>query len=142
MARLSLKLKPLYQGDTFLPILLKDISMRLLLTGFSAYFHSRPSARRQSTVSKAKRSKQADDHLEMDGTSSPKSLSLNEPVLENGSTSMETSVKNEDNRSCSDRRSESRESGKPSMGRPSRAAARKVQSYKEIPLSVKMRRPE
>lgn len=29
-----------------------------------------------------------------------------------------------------------------SLGRPSRRAAEKVQSYKEVPLNIKMRRPE
>lgn len=34
------------------------------------------------------------------------------------------------------------ESHRMSLGRPSRKAAEKIQSYKEIPLKMKMRRPE
>ena len=36
----------------------------------------------------------------------------------------------------------SQESQRMSFGRPSRRAAEKIQSYKETPLNIKMRRPE
>lgn len=102
----------------------------------------RPSARRQSTRFKAKRLKHADDLLEMDDTISPKCSFPNEPIQENGSTSVDTSVKNEDDGICSGLKCDSQESRKPSLGRPSRAAAKKVQCYKEISLRVKMRRSQ
>ncbi|XP_057789483.1 SHUGOSHIN 2-like [Salvia miltiorrhiza] len=97
----------------------------------------RPSARRQSPKFKAKRPKQADDLSEMDNTIS---TNCSSPVPENCSTSVDTSVKNEDDRSCSGQSCESQGSGKPSLGRPSRVAARKVQTYREIPVNAKMRR--
>ncbi|KAH6804930.1 hypothetical protein C2S51_029761 [Perilla frutescens var. frutescens] len=102
----------------------------------------RPSARRQSTRFKAKRPRQADDQLDTDANISPKCSSPDEPVLENGSTSVDTPVKNEDDGSCSGLKCESQEFRKPSLGRPSRVAATKVQCYKEISLKVKMRRPQ
>lgn len=101
----------------------------------------RSSARRQSARFNAKRPKQSNDLLEMDGNISPKHSSPEEQVLENGSTSVDTTVKNEDDSSCSGGRCESQEVRKPSLGRPSRVAARKVSSYKEIPVNTKMRRP-
>ncbi|KAJ0476285.1 putative shugoshin [Helianthus annuus] len=39
-------------------------------------------------------------------------------------------------------KSEPQNSQRMSFGRPSRRAAEKVQSYKEVPLNIKMRRPE
>lgn len=77
----------------------------------------------------------------MDGTISPRHSSPEEQVPENGSTSVDTTVKTEDDSSCSGGRCESQEVRKPSLGRPSRVAARKVSSYKEIPVNTKMRRP-
>lgn len=37
---------------------------------------------------------------------------------------------------------ESQDFGRPSLGRPSRQAAKKVSTYKEVPVNVKMRRTE
>lgn len=54
--------------------------------------------------------------------------------LEEGVPSTVRTVKEEGNAPMS------HEQGRPSIGRPSRVAAKKIQSYKEIPLNVKMRR--
>ncbi|XP_019198372.1 PREDICTED: uncharacterized protein LOC109192256 isoform X1 [Ipomoea nil] len=61
-------------------------------------------------------------------------------IQENSSASACTSSDNVENNPASE--NEARESKRPSLSRPSRQAARKVQSYKEIPLNVKMRRSE
>nr|GLL35005.1 uncharacterized protein LOC109192256 isoform X2 [Ipomoea trifida] len=61
-------------------------------------------------------------------------------IQENSSASACTSSDNGENNHASE--NEARESKRPSLSRPSRQAARKVQSYKEIPLNVKMRRSE
>ncbi|KAI3470512.1 hypothetical protein Pfo_027175 [Paulownia fortunei] len=102
----------------------------------------RPFVRRQSARFKAVESKHAKDLFEIHDTKSPKCPLPDEPVLENGSTSVNESVKNEDNSSSSGLRCESQECGRSSLCRPSRLAAKKVQSYKEIPINVKMRRSE
>lgn len=78
----------------------------------------------------------------MDATVSTNCSLPDEPIPENDSTSVDTSVKSKDDRTCSGRRRESQESGKPSLGRPSRMAVSKVQNYKEISLKVKMRRSQ
>ncbi|KAL1542394.1 SHUGOSHIN 2-like [Salvia divinorum] len=105
----------------------------------------RPSVRKESIRCKIKIPKQADDPSEMDCTISTNRTSLDEPVppvIESGSTSADTSVENENDGSCSSGwGSDSQGSRKPSLGRPSRVAARKVQTYKERSLREKMRRP-
>ncbi|KAL7109314.1 hypothetical protein ACP275_06G168700 [Erythranthe tilingii] len=62
------------------------------------------------------------------------------PVLENESISVNAAtVEDEEERSSCDTVCESQ---RPSICRPSRVAAKKVQSYKEIPLNTKMRRSQ
>ncbi|GFP91825.1 shugoshin-1 [Phtheirospermum japonicum] len=91
----------------------------------------RLSARRQSTRFKPVEPKSAEDQSEKDDSKFSECPLPDEPVLENESTSGSASVKYE-----------SQEIGRSSLSRPSRVAAKKVQSYKEVPLNVKMRRSE
>ncbi|KAL6578106.1 hypothetical protein OROMI_010434 [Orobanche minor] len=98
----------------------------------------RTSLRRQSTrFSKPVEPKPSEDPYD---TKSPKGSLPGEPVLESGPTFGNASVENEDNRSSCGLKYECREIGRSSLFRPSRLAVKKVQSYKEIPLNVKMRR--
>ncbi|KAL0284149.1 UNVERIFIED_CONTAM: shugoshin 1 [Sesamum radiatum] len=97
----------------------------------------RPSVRRQSARFKAAEVKPVEDLFDRNDTSILACRMLNEDVAEKGSTSENPSVKVEDNES----RHESQESGRPSL-RSSRLAAKKVQSYKEKPINIKMRRTE
>ncbi|CAN4115040.1 unnamed protein product [Withania somnifera] len=62
-----------------------------------------------------------------------------DPVQENGLAFI---CKSSDDLRCnSSLRFEPIPSGRTSLSRPSREAAKKVQSYKEIPVNIKMRRP-
>ncbi|XP_042011881.1 SHUGOSHIN 2-like [Salvia splendens] len=105
----------------------------------------RTSVRKQSIRSRTKIPKQADDPSEMDCTISTNCTSLDEPVppvTDSGSTSADTPVENENDGSCSSGWGcDSQGSRKPSLGRPSRVATRKVQTYRERSLKDKMRRP-
>ncbi|KAL6504091.1 hypothetical protein OROGR_026014 [Orobanche gracilis] len=98
----------------------------------------RPSLRRQSIrFSKPVEPKPVEDPYD---TKSPKGSLPGEPVLKSGPTSGNASVESEENRSSCGLKYECREIGRSSLFRPSRLAVKKVQSYKEIPLNVKMRR--
>ncbi|KAK1564824.1 hypothetical protein Q3G72_012314 [Acer saccharum] len=66
-------------------------------------------------------------------------LPPNDPMQEDVSTPAGSSVPNKE--TCSSR-NETQVSQRSSMGRPLRKAAEKVQSYKEVPLNIKMRRKE
>lgn len=63
-----------------------------------------------------------------------------DPVQENGSTS--TCMSSNDLQCNPSLRFEPIPFGRSSLSRPSREAAKKVQSYKEIPVNIKMRRPQ
>lgn len=63
-----------------------------------------------------------------------------DPVQESGSTSI--CVSSNDLHCNSSSRFEAIPSGRTSLSRPSREAAKKVQSYKEISVNIKMRRPQ
>ncbi|KAM7265940.1 hypothetical protein ACFE04_003623 [Oxalis oulophora] len=92
--------------------------------------------RRQSARFKPQEPEQAENLFEIDNTkfSIPP---LNEEVRqENDPNLLATSVKIE----CEKPDDVSEGSGRTSLGRPLRRAAEKVQSYKEVPLNVKMRR--
>ncbi|KAL7148543.1 hypothetical protein ABFS83_06G185700 [Erythranthe nasuta] len=98
--------------------------------------------RRQSAVFKPVEQKPAEDSFQTDDTIVPPCLLHVDPVLEKESADESTLVKDEDKKDDSALEKEAQEFEKPNLGRPSRVAAKKVQSYKEIPLNVKMRRPE
>lgn len=77
------------------------------------------------------------DSLEIKNSNSTSAFLYKEEVMcEVGATS---SVQKEDYGNSTDR-SEVQECRRTSVGRPSRRAAEKVISYKEIPLNIKMRR--
>lgn len=81
-------------------------------------------------------SNNAEKLSEIDDKKSQKCPLLDEQVPQDRSTCINAAVEDEDNRiKC-----ESEESRRLSVCRPSRQAAKKVQSYKEIPLNIKMRR--
>ncbi|XP_051116394.1 SHUGOSHIN 2-like [Andrographis paniculata] len=84
----------------------------------------RPLTRRQSARFKADESKHATDLSDSD---SPKAVPENRPPSNSADVD-------------DDGRRESLEVGRSSLCRPLRQAAKKVHSYKEIPLNVKMRR--
>lgn len=88
---------------------------------------SRRFTRRQSAIFKPSELKPADDLFENNDSILPESLLSDNPVPEKGSTAQSLIC-------------EAQESGSPPLCRPSRLAAKKVQSYKEIPTNVKMRR--
>ncbi|KAG9139773.1 hypothetical protein Leryth_021382 [Lithospermum erythrorhizon] len=102
---------------------------------------------RQSARFKSEEAESMDDFCEIPekkvaACSEPRrqsAIKSTDSVWEDGVATMLTTVKDEDKEGNAANR---HEPGRPSIGRPSRVAARKVQSYKEIPLSVKMRRPD
>lgn len=96
--------------------------------------------RRQSARFKAIEVKLAEDTTVMNGTKVYKSQLPEDTVQEQGSTPGSALLKDESDMANSVAKCESQEFGRPSLSRPSRVAAKKVQSYKEVPLNVKMRR--
>ena len=80
--------------------------------------------------------------FEIDDTQFPVSPLHDDQMQEDGLISMFSSVKNDDIEGSSAIRVEVQELRRLSIGRPLRLAAKKVQSYKETPLNVKMRRTE
>lgn len=97
----------------------------------------RPCLRRQSARHKPEELETSEYSIEVNETIFP----LNPLHEEIGPTSSGSLVRKED-QGNSDPSPENQASRRSSVaGRPSRRAAAKVQSYKEIPLNVKMRRP-
>ncbi|KAL2554623.1 SHUGOSHIN 1-like [Forsythia ovata] len=103
---------------------------------------NRFSVRRQSARFKAEEKEPAEDLFEIRDARFPVCSLPDDPVLENGSISASAEVNNEVKECISAPRYEPQHFGRSSLGRPSRQAAKKVQSYKEIPINVKMRRNE
>ncbi|KAA8534455.1 hypothetical protein F0562_031972 [Nyssa sinensis] len=79
--------------------------------------------------------------LEVDNAKFPVRSQDDGQMQDDGSTSMCSSVEKED-KDSNTARDDAQELQSLSIGRPSRLAAKKVQSYKEIPVNVKMRRTE
>lgn len=75
--------------------------------------------------------------FEIEDTKLPDTLPPGDPMHEDVSSPASSSIKN-NKETCTSKDRTLR----PSIGRPSRRAAVKVQSYKEVPLNVKMRRSE
>lgn len=69
-------------------------------------------------------------------------ISTNDNVQNDVSTTTCLSIEKESIEGKHAASRESQDFGRPSFGRPSRQAAKKVSSYKEIPVNVKMRRTE
>ncbi|KAL9419138.1 hypothetical protein AB3S75_036984 [Citrus x aurantiifolia] len=97
--------------------------------------------RRQSARFKSEEPEPTEDLFEIDEAKFPASPLCDEPVHENGVTCSNLSVKTEQEEGNGAVKDETQGTTRYS-GRPSRQAAVKVQSYKEIPLNAKMRRKE
>lgn len=97
--------------------------------------------RRQSARFKSEEPAPTEDLFEIDEAKFPASPLCDEQVHENGVTSSNLSVKTEQEEGNGAVKDKTQGTTRYS-GRPSRQAAVKVQSYKEIPLNAKMRREE
>ncbi|XP_073293254.1 uncharacterized protein [Primulina huaijiensis] len=104
--------------------------------------NKRTIVRRQSTRFKKAESKPIENLNDEDNTNFSKLASPDNQDLEDGPIFVNESLKHEGKECISDLQYDSQELERSNQCRPSRVAARKVQSYKEIPLNVKMRRPE
>ncbi|OVA17973.1 Shugoshin [Macleaya cordata] len=98
--------------------------------------------RRHSTRLQSKQPEPTEDLFEIEDTKFPVSPLLDEPMQENGPTSSNSSTIKEENNGRSSVMCDTPESRRSSIARPMRRAAVKVQSYKEVPVNVKMRRSE
>ncbi|XP_073127551.1 uncharacterized protein [Henckelia pumila] len=99
-------------------------------------------ARRQSARFKKAESKPTENLNDEDDTKFSELVSPDNQVREDGPIFVNESLKHEEKECNSDMRYDSQELERAYQCRPSRVAAKKVQSYKEIPLNVKMRRSE
>ncbi|XP_038884301.1 SHUGOSHIN 2 [Benincasa hispida] len=116
----------------------KEISV--LQTDVQKVEGKRPCLRRQSTGFKLKEPVAVKDSVEIENSNSTSTFLCKEEVMcEVGKIVPTSSVEKEVYGNSTDR-SEVQECRRISVGRPSRRAAEKVISYKEIPLNVKMRR--
>ncbi|KAJ6895175.1 hypothetical protein NC651_021614 [Populus alba x Populus x berolinensis] len=97
--------------------------------------NTRRCVRRQSAASRSQEREPAENLFEIEDVRFPVSNSSDNSLKENGLTS--SSITKEEICKPSN---EAQVSHRSSIGRPSRRAAEKVQSYKEVPLNVKMRR--
>lgn len=109
--------------------------------GVLQQFFNRRCLRRQSARFKSIKPEQTEDLFEIDSAKFPISPVHDGLVHESGQMLSGLSVKEEDEGNTA-LRFEAQENRRSSVGRPLRRAAEKVQSYKEIPLNIKMRRNE
>lgn len=101
---------------------------------------SRYCSRRHYSRFKSEEAVATEDLFEIDDTTFPvSSISDEDAVQKLDPASMESSIKEETKTAP---RYEAQEQRRSSIGRPSRRAAEKVQSYKETPLNLKMRRED
>ena len=107
------------------------------LTVRSAFLLCRRCVRRQSATRSQER-EPAENLFEIEDVKFPVSNSRDKSMKENGLTPPSSITKEE----ICEPRNEAQGSHRFSIGRPSRKAAEKVQSYKEVPINVKMRRAE
>lgn len=91
---------------------------------------------------KAGKLEPTEDLLEINDAKFPVSPLHDEVVPETGQTSLNSSVKKECEEGNNAVKDETQGTRRRLSGRPSRQAAERVQSYKEIPINVKMRRLE
>ncbi|XP_027162460.1 SHUGOSHIN 1 [Coffea eugenioides] len=101
----------------------------------------RPCARRQSARFKCAKPKPSDDISEMKDAEISSCLLRDDKMEEEGLNST-SSFKNEEKEGISAPVFDAQGSRRSSMNRPLRQAAKKVQTYKEIPVNIKMRRSE
>lgn len=105
------------------------------------YLQNRPQSRRQSARFISVKSEPAEDLFEIDDVKFPASPQHDNPMHDCCTTSLDLLAKNEDEGNGT-HGVETPAFRRSSIGRPLRRASAKVQSYKEIPLNVKMRRQE
>ncbi|THF94168.1 SHUGOSHIN 2-like isoform X6 [Camellia sinensis] len=98
--------------------------------------------RRQSARFKSEEPESTEDVFEIDDAKFPACSLHDDQMQEDGSPSMCLLVKKIDKEVNSDSSDETLVLQRSSIGRPLRLAAKKVQSYKETPLNMKMRRLE
>lgn len=98
--------------------------------------------RRQSARLKAKEPETTEDVFGVDDTQFLVSSSCDDKVHESGPISSDSFIKSEHEEEIMTLRNEGQELQRVSVGRPLRRAVEKIQSYKEVPLNVKMRREE
>ncbi|XP_028124150.1 SHUGOSHIN 2-like isoform X2 [Camellia sinensis] len=103
---------------------------------------SRVCLRRQSARFKSEEPESTEDVFEIDDAKFPACSLHDDQMQEDGSPSMCLLVKKIDKEVNSDSSDETLVLQRSSIGRPLRLAAKKVQSYKETPLNMKMRRLE
>lgn len=104
----------------------------------SSFSYFRRCLRRQSARFKSHEREPAENLFEIEDTKLPVTLPLDTPMQEDGS--LQAGSSNTTNEETCSSRNEAQPSQRSSMGRPLRKAAEKVQSYKEVPVNVKMRR--
>ncbi|KAK2999600.1 hypothetical protein RJ639_023458 [Escallonia herrerae] len=97
--------------------------------------------RRQSARLKSHQQEPKENLFELEDVNFPVSRQLGYSMHEEG-TSVCSSIEEPEKVENRARRSKSQESQRRSYGRPSRKAAEKVQSYKEVPINTKMRRED
>ncbi|GAV67650.1 Shugoshin_C domain-containing protein [Cephalotus follicularis] len=98
--------------------------------------------RRQSARFKSEEPEPNEDMFKIDDDRFPVSPLCDEQARDNIPTSSNLSAHNKNGKVNCVPRDEAQEFRRTSVGRPLRQAAEKVQSYKEIPINVKMRRAE
>lgn len=98
--------------------------------------------RRQSARFKSEEQKPVEDLFEVDSTRLTSGPLHDDQMQEEVSTSVCLSVEKDDKECKSSLSNQAEDIERPSIGRPSRQAAKKVNTYKEVPLNVKMRRTE
>ncbi|XP_038690321.1 SHUGOSHIN 2-like isoform X2 [Tripterygium wilfordii] len=103
--------------------------------------HKRRSSRRQLARFKSQ-GEPPEDEFEIDDTKFPVSTLGDDLVIESSPSSVTVAAKDEPTADHSSPEGEAQEFGRRSIGRLSRQAAKKVHSYKEISLKVKMRRTD
>lgn len=115
--------------------------LQFALNSLLTLLYYRICPRRLSTRLRAEKVELVDDLSETMAAKFPASPLCDAVVPGSGQTSDNPSDQQEEKERNDSPKNEARKS-RTSTGRPSRKAAEKVQSYKEIPLKVKLRRPE
>lgn len=105
------------------------------------YLQSRLQSRRQSARFISVKSEPTEDLFEINDAKFPVSQQCDDLMHDGCPTSLSSPVKKE-NEGDYALEVAAPEFRRPSIGRPLRRAAEKVQSYKETPLNVKMRRSQ
>ncbi|KAF8396523.1 hypothetical protein HHK36_018147 [Tetracentron sinense] len=102
--------------------------------------NKRPCLRRKSARFKSEQSEPTEDLFEIEDAKFPVCSQLDDPTQEDGPFLLDSSARKEEQDENSASRYINQELRRSSIGRPSRKAVEKVQSYKEVPLNTKMRR--